>query len=220
MTPLEEKVCGALSQLKVFPLPAAVLLPGMAMGLHVFEPRYRALTRNALEGDGVLAIPMLAPGWEPNYHGRPPMTLVAGAGVIERNERLADGRYNLLVRGVARVRIVKEHFQVRPYREVRAELAPDVPTRDPFASDTLRRLLLEVCQGLSRDAASLVAREAAQARGVGPLCDVIAAALFEEAGTLQAVLETLDVQRRVDLLVGELGQLLLKQDSSTPKLLM
>ncbi len=216
---MEEKVRAALGQLKVFPLPASVLLPGMAMGLHVFEPRYRALTRDALEGDGVLAIPMLASGWEPDYLGRPPLRPLAGVGVIERNEKLADGRYNLLVRGVARVRIVEEHLQVRPYREVRAELAAEVPARDSLPSDTLRRLLLEVCQGLSRDAASLVAREAAKAQDAGSLCDVIAAALFEDAGTLQAVLEALDVGRRVGLLVGELGQLLLKQGANAPRLL-
>ncbi len=216
---LEEKVRAALGQLKVFPLPTAVLLPGTAIGLHVFEPRYRALTRDALDGDRVIAIPMLAPGWEPEYHGRPRLRPVAGAGVIEKDERMADGRYNLLVRGVFRVRILGEHFQMRPYREVQAEVAQETPLEDAFASDTLRRLLLQVCQGLPRDSSSALAREAARAKDGGRLCDVTAAALLEEPAALQAVLEGLDVQKRVELLVAELGQMLLKQGGSAPKLL-
>lgn len=215
----EEKVRAALGQLKVFPLPTAVLLPGTAIGLHVFEPRYRALARDALDGDGVFAIPMLAPGWESEYHGRPRLRPVAGAGLIERAERMPDGRYNLLVRGVFRVRITGEHFQMRPYREVRAEVAEETPLQDPFASDTLRRLLLQVCQGLPQESSAALAREAARATDAGQLCDVAAAALLENPGALQSVLEALDVRRRVELLVGELGQLLLKQGGSAPRLL-
>lgn len=222
MTPTaehEERVRAALGKLKVFPLPTAVLLPGTAVGLHVFEPRYRALTRDALDGDRVLAIPMLAPGWEPEYHGRPGLRPLAGVGVIEKDERMPDGRYNLLVRGVVRVRIVGEHFQVRPYREVQAEVAEETPLQDAFASDTLRRLLLQVCQGLPQDSSAALAREAARAKDAGRLCDVAAAALLEEPAALQSVLEALDVRSRVELLLAELGQVLLKQVGGGPKVL-
>jgi uncharacterized protein len=216
---LDDKVHAALSQLKVFPLPAGVLRPGMGMGLHVFEPRYKVLVRDALASDGVLSVPMLAPGWEPDYHGRPLLKPLGGVGVIERHERMLDGRYNLLVRGLARIHIVDEHLQVKPYREVRAELVEETPTADALPGDTLRRMLLEVCQRIPKATAAAVAREAAKIRDPGRLCDAVAVALIDDARVLQSVLEALDVRQRVQLLVSELGHFLLKQRETSPKVL-
>ena len=108
------RVDAALGRLKVFPLPKAVLLPGSGLPLHVFEPRYRALVEEALESDRVMAVARLAPGWESAYEGRPRLMPVAGAGVIEEHEKLPDGRFNILVRGVARVRIRGEHARASP----------------------------------------------------------------------------------------------------------
>ena len=57
----------ALEALPIFPLPNCVLLPGGLLPLHVFEPRYRELTRDCLAGDQLMAVARLRPGYESTY---------------------------------------------------------------------------------------------------------------------------------------------------------
>src|SRR5436305_13236721 len=93
---------------RLFPLPNLVMFPYVIQPLHIFEPRYRRMTADALEDDRLLALVLLRPGWEENYHDRPPIHPVAVIGVISNEERLADGKYNLVLHGLRRVRIVEE----------------------------------------------------------------------------------------------------------------
>src|SRR5689334_14855014 len=97
-----------LDGLPIFPLPNAVLLPGGLMPLHVFEPRYREMTRDALDGARLLAIARLKPGYEAKYQERPAVFPAAGLGRIIASEELADGRFLLVLRGIARVQIERE----------------------------------------------------------------------------------------------------------------
>jgi uncharacterized protein len=99
----------------LFPLPNVVFFPKMPLPLHVFEPRYRKMTADALEGDRVVGMVLLKPGWEPDYEGHPPVYPIGCAGRIEQSERLADGCYNVVLRGVARFRIGVE-YPGEPYR--------------------------------------------------------------------------------------------------------
>src|SRR5690242_3711411 len=110
---LVAQACGAL---KVFPLPGAVVLPGTPAPLHIFEPRYRRMTADALEGDRVLALAALVSEGGA-VQDRAPVHPIAGVGLIETDERRPDGRYDILVRGVARVRLVSELANGKPYRE-------------------------------------------------------------------------------------------------------
>ena len=70
----------ALAALPIFPLPNCVLLPGGLLPLHVFEPRYRELTRDCLSGTQLMAIARLRPGYEQTYYGRPPVYERCGVG--------------------------------------------------------------------------------------------------------------------------------------------
>ena len=84
MTELE-RVRAASPALKVFPLPSVVLFPETVQPLHIFEPRYRELVKTALAGDKVLVLAQLQSGWEPDYHGRPPLKPITVESVmIER----------------------------------------------------------------------------------------------------------------------------------------
>src|SRR5215467_11468730 len=107
---------------RLFPLPNLVLFPHVMQPLHMFEPRYRRMTRDALAGDRLIALVLLRPGWEADYKGRPPVHAVACLGRILAEERLNDGRYNLLLRGLGRIRIEEELPRETPYRVARAEL--------------------------------------------------------------------------------------------------
>src|SRR5687768_16487165 len=135
---------GALKSLAIFPLPNCVLLPGGLLPLHVFEPRYREMTRDCLGGSRIMAIarlrngassPLLLDASDETLHGpgreRPAVYPHCGLGRIIASEELPDGRFHILLRGVARVQIAEELAQERLYRQVRAVLLEDHDTRRP-----------------------------------------------------------------------------------------
>ena len=92
----------------LFPLPNVVLFPNVFLPLHVFEQRYRDMVTDALDGDRLIGMVLLRPGWEGNYEGRPPVYPIGCAGLITHHERLPDGRYNIVLRGLEKFRILSE----------------------------------------------------------------------------------------------------------------
>lgn len=122
--------------LPLFPLPNVVLFPRMPLPLHVFEPRYRSLVADTLDGQRAIGMVLLKAGWEANYYGRPPVYEVGCAGLIERCERFEDGRYNVLLKGVARFRIAGERSGF-PYRLAEARYSGDI-MGDLSALESLR----------------------------------------------------------------------------------
>src|SRR5688500_11090382 len=112
-----------LGAVPLFPLPGVVLFPRAVLPLHIFEDRYRAMTADALASDKTLAMALLKPGWEKSYYGRPAIEPVVCVGRILSHEKLPDGKYNFLLQGALRARIVSEHAREDvPYRT--AELQP------------------------------------------------------------------------------------------------
>src|SRR5262249_62182826 len=96
-------------RLLFFLLPYVWLFPHALLPLHVFEPRYREMTRDLLAGDHLLSIVRLRPGFEREYEGRPAVYEVAGVGEVVQSYTFPDGRYDILVRGIGRVRMEREH---------------------------------------------------------------------------------------------------------------
>jgi ATP-dependent Lon protease len=123
----------ALEALPLFPLPQTVLFPGALLPLHVFEPRYRALVRDILETHRALSVVLITNPIELDEHGHPAIADVAGAGVIVDYAELPEGRYNILVRGRARVRLRELPF-IAPYRRASATViesrSTDIPQGD------------------------------------------------------------------------------------------
>ena len=107
--------------LPIFPLPNVVLFPNVFLPLHIFEARYREMVADALASDRLIGMVLLRPGWERDYEGRPPVYPIGCSGVITHVERLADGRYNIVLRGLERFRIVGEE-DGKAYR--RASIEP------------------------------------------------------------------------------------------------
>src|SRR5688500_7792567 len=99
----------------IFPLDKVVLFPNVFLPLHVFEPRYRAMVTDALAGDRIIGMALLQPGYESDYEGRPPVFPTGCAGVITHSERLADGRFDIVLRGIEKFRIAAEE-PGKPYR--------------------------------------------------------------------------------------------------------
>jgi Lon protease-like protein len=103
-----------------------MVFPNILRPLHIFEPRYRTMIADALKGDRVIGMIQLRPGYEADYEGRPPVFAIGCAGVIEQVEQLPDGRYNVVLRGLVRFRILGED-QSRPYRLARVEALLEEP---------------------------------------------------------------------------------------------
>lgn len=99
----------------LFPLPNVVLFPNVFLPLHIFEPRYRRMVADALPGDRIIGMVLLRPGWEADYEGRPLVYPIGCAGLVTHAEPLADGRYNIVLRGLQKFRI-REEDDSRGYR--------------------------------------------------------------------------------------------------------
>ena len=109
----------------IFPLPNVVLFPNVFLPLHIFEPRYREMVEEALGGDRIIGMVLLRPGWESNYDGRPPVYPIGCAGVITNAERLAEGRFNIVLQGLEKFRILDEEDDRRAYRIARVDGIPE-----------------------------------------------------------------------------------------------
>ena len=115
--------------LPLFPLPNVVLFPNVFLPLHIFEPRYRKMVADTLAGDRIIGMVLLRPGYETNYDGRPPIYQVGCAGVITHSQPLADGRYDIVLRGMEKFRVVSEN-ESEPYRVGLVESIPEVVPAD------------------------------------------------------------------------------------------
>jgi Lon protease-like protein len=90
----------------------------------IFEPRYREMIGDALKGEKIIGMVRLRPGFEKDYEGRPPIYGIGCAGTIEKYELLPDGRYIILLRGLATFRVLSED-QRKSYRLARVEAVPE-----------------------------------------------------------------------------------------------
>jgi uncharacterized protein len=192
----------------IFPLPDVTFFPHTLLPLHVFEARYRAMVMDALERDRRLAIVRLRPGYEAAYAGKPAVHAVAGVGEIISFERLATGRYNILVRGEARVRIESEVPSDTLYRIARARRLDDVEgTADVSgALARIRASCATLLTALDRPA-DLLDTALAEGQPAGAIADRVAAAVLPDADLRQELLETVEVGARVTRVAGALEAL-------------
>ena len=141
-----------IRRIPLFPLPGVVLFPGTLLPLHIFEPRYRAMVADALRGDRTIGMALLRPGADPLAAEPPPVEPIGGAGDIVDHEKLEDGRYNLVLEGRFRYRILEETVPA-PYRVARVRELPSVPFTEEAAREQAerraRRLFEEVAGPMS-----------------------------------------------------------------------
>jgi Lon protease-like protein len=186
----------ALGNLPLFPLPQAVLFPGAVLPLHVFEPRYKAMIRDCLASHRTLAVVQITDPGKRDEHGHPSIASVAGAGVIVDHAELPAGRYNILVRGQARVRLEELPF-VPPYRTAHATVlaTPDAGPSERDVSALMSNATAFVALVRERDRDFEFRLPKAPLAGV--LADVCAHHLVIDAAERQSILETLAVRDRV-----------------------
>ena len=208
-----------LERLTLFPLPNAVFFPNTLLPLHIFEARYLAMIEDAVEAGRPIAVVLLKPGFEEDYGGQPDICLVAGVGDIIHCERLDDGRYNVILRGIARVRILEEHpLHSRGYRSARAELVEDIPPDEDALRESLTTLRGFVfALGASRPKLSaLISNRLNNLPEPGALADNVASMLLVTQDLRQAVLEEPDVLRRLDAVNSALTEMMLEDATDNP----
>lgn len=198
-----------LNRLPMFPLPRAVLFPGAVMPLHLFEPRFRALAEHCVAHERMMALATLAPGYEADYEGRPAVHPVMGVGRIVAEQRLPDGRWNIALEGIGRIELVEELAPDAPFRKIRARALDEIAgAADKVAADRLRSVVLSLAMAVP-EAGRQLDRMLKTATTPGRLADGVAALFVEDDGARRALLEELEVGRRLASLDQALAKLLL-----------
>jgi Lon protease-like protein len=194
---------------RLFPLPNVVLFPHVILPLHIFEPRYRQMTQDALDDDQLVTIVQALPR-DPHSPWVEPVRIadVACVGKIVRHERLADGRFNMLLLGCKRVRLEHEIASGKLYRIAEATVLEDeeLGPLPELRKEPLIERFLEVVQArhaIDPDLTRLLRSDL----DLGTLSDIIAHALALPAAEKQALLAETRVERRVDTLMDRLQDL-------------
>jgi uncharacterized protein len=190
---------GALLRVPVFPLAGALLFPGAQLPLHIFEPRYRAMVRDALAGDKLIAMIQPRPG--PDDDETPALFDIGCIGRIDACEELEDGRYNIVLEGLSRFRVAREARVETPYRQVDADRS-GFPAEDDEALGIAQRAEIEREARTYADSLGY----AVDWESVGRLDDEmlvngIAQIAPLDVSSKQALLEAADLATRADLLV-------------------
>jgi len=187
------------TRLSIFPLGQALLLPRSYLPLHIFEPRYRALVSDALARDRRIAMIQPLPG---EGDERPALFEIGCVGRIDHVEALPDGRYNILLEGLTRFRLLRELDVITPFRQIEADI-------ESFEDDLEEELVLS---SAARAAIEQEARRFADAQGyaidwqeVGRLDDQalvngLSQAIPFDIAAKQALLEAETLEERADLL--------------------
>jgi uncharacterized protein len=201
--------CGILSSIPVFPLPNVVLFPRAVLPLHIFEERYKAMMADALSGRKLIAMALLKPGWETNYYCRPAIEPVVCVGSIISSERLADGKYNLLLQGQTRATIVGENDSHAPYRkcDLRPVAGPAVMEID-LSNERMRLTSIFSDDVFSK--ASLgrqFLQMLSSPLSTADIADLIAFNLLDSPCLKQKLLAEVDVHRRVGRVICALEAL-------------
>jgi Lon protease-like protein len=186
--------------LPLFPLPNVVLFPNVFLPLHIFEPRYREMVADAVAADRMIGMVLLRPGWEQDYEGRPPIYPIGCSGLMTHVEQLADGRYNIVLRGFERFRVVAEDHS-RSYRRASIERLTERPMNpNDRAAVRSQRAKLETMLAGAHESKRLEAR-IPPAMGDEDLVNALAQYLELEPLEKQALLEHHCLRSRAESLV-------------------
>ena len=188
---------GALLRVPLFPLAGAILFPRAQLPLHIFEPRYRAMVRDALASDGLIAMV------QPRDQNEPPGLFEIGCiGRIAASDELADGRFNIVLEGLSRFRIAREAEVETPYRQADADREGFADEEEPEPLGIAQRAELEREAKRYADALGYqVEWEAVGRLDDEMLVNGIAQIAPLDVGSKQALLEATDIAARADLLV-------------------
>jgi Lon protease-like protein len=200
-----------LERLPLFPLPKVVFFPNTLMPLHVFEPRYRELARHCIARNWPMGVVLIRPGHEHDHLGTPPIADVAGVGHVVQTEELGDGRLNIILQGMVRVRILEELAGDAPYRVARVRMMEDqwTPDRAALMSQVaaVRACLVRLMAAAPHG--NPLANEALLAtRDPATLADALCAIVFPDPVVRQDLLANPKVHVRLERVIDRLTEIM------------
>jgi uncharacterized protein len=125
----------------IFPLPNVIFFPKTLLPLHIFEPRYRQMVQDTIATKQLIGMFLFDDGWQENYYGNPDIHPIGCAGEMIHVETLPDNKFDIVLRGIYRVRTI-EVVQEFPYRKARVEVLPEILTEEPAKVQRLKEDLL------------------------------------------------------------------------------
>jgi len=200
--PMSEEFPEGEFLLPLFPLPNLVFFPQTRLPLHIFEPRYRQMIADAVATDHRFGIVLLRPGWEKDYFGAPPIYTCGTMSSIEQAVPLDDGRFNILVRGEVRFRIIDEVSR-EPYRMARVVAVPE-HERDTTAAYAQRTWLAELSRQYLEHLPDQIAVPEIETVGLEALSNALIMSLNLEVHEKQRLLEIDDLILRAEQVGREL----------------
>jgi uncharacterized protein len=189
--------------LPLFPLPNIVFFPHTRLPLHVFEPRYRQMVKDVMETDQRFGIVLLRPGWEADYFGAPGVYELGTLGTVEQAVPLEDGRFNIVVRGDVRFRILDEVSCV-PYRTARVIAEPEV-ARDIAKAYAQREWLADLSRQYLKYLPDQTAVPEIETVDLDALTNALIMSLNLDIEEKQKLLEMADVVDRAESIGTELS---------------
>lgn len=189
--------------LPLFPLPNIVFFPHTRLPLHVFEPRYRQLIKDVMESEQRFGIVLLRPGWEADYFGAPSVYELGTLGTVEQAVPLEDGRFNIVVRGDVRFRILDEVSRV-PYRTARVIAEPEV-ARDIDKAYAQREWLADLSRQYLKYLPDQTAVPEIETVDLDALTNALIMSLNLDVEEKQRLLEMANVVERAESIGNELS---------------
>jgi len=193
----------------LFPLPNVVLFPNALLPLQIFEPRYRQMTADALEGERLIAMGLMRPGWkELPADATVPIHRMVGLGKIIAHERLDDGRYYLVLRGLARAKLVSEQLVDLPYRIGQLEIASSYLTEPaPFdRRERVEELAENFCRLFPGVKLQQLFMQSTSDVPLQTVCDVLLGSMPLASQISQRFLDEMNVDARSDMLLDLLQE--------------
>jgi len=187
----------------LFPLSTVVFFPNTLLPLHVFEPRYKQMVEDVSASERIIGMALLKPGWESNYYGNPEVFDVVGMGRIVSSESFEDGRINIVLYGLKRVKIL-EIMKERPYRVARVEIVENARcTSEEIYRSRIEDLITKWNFNLDEKRKSH--RININTRlPLESLTDALATLIFSNVFEKQSLLEEPSVQKRAEIIIQDL----------------
>ena len=195
---------------RLFPLPNVVLFPRVIQPLHIFEPRYKQMVEDALDDNGLIALCLLRPSAGFGANNVAPIFSEICIGKIIQEERFPDGRFNLLLQGVSRAKIIKEVNDGKLYRTAKVEILDDVPLASEENANRIRtKLLKRMTKWFTQQpsAKAQLDRLVQSDLSLGNLCDVFSFALPLSVDLKILLLQLVNIEDRAMLLLEVIEQM-------------
>ena len=196
---------------RLFPLPNLVMFPHVMQAMHIFEPRYRSLFEEAISDDQLIALGVLAQGWEVDYEGRPALESMACLCRIATYQRTPEGTYNVLLLGVRRIQLQEELPPTKPFRVAEAKIVEDHMPSHPSTEEIAglqQKLLMAFKRSMPKIPTSYEQIDELLGSQItlGMLADIVAYTAELNSSTKLSLLKISNVIDRVHVLLNALSK--------------